>query len=80
MFVNQITHISDLLFKHTIGGRVGDHDGCQVLFVLVHLEAGRETEEKVSKAHKAPSRHDLYESAQLMSSGVLSMGSETISR
>lgn len=46
MFVNQVTHISNLLFKHTIGGRVCDHDGCQILFVLVHLVAGREKEKR----------------------------------
>lgn len=47
VFVNQLTHIPNLLLKHTIGGRVRDHDGCQVLFVFVHLEARRETKEKV---------------------------------
>lgn len=52
MFVDEVTHISNLLFKHTIGGRVCDHDGCQVLLVLVHLVPGMR-EKKVTEAPKA---------------------------
>lgn len=37
MLVNQGAHITDVLFKHTIGRWIRDHDGGQVLLVLIHL-------------------------------------------
>lgn len=37
VLVNQGAHIADILFKHTIGRWIRDHDGGQVLLVLVHL-------------------------------------------
>lgn len=37
MLVNQGAHIADILFKHTIGRWIRDHDGGEVLLVLIHL-------------------------------------------
>ena len=38
VLVDQVTHISDVLFKHSIGGWVRNHDCCQVLLVFIHLK------------------------------------------
>lgn len=65
MFVNEVTHISNLLFKHTIGGRVGDHYGCQVLLVLVHLVPGRGDKKRVTEVPKAS--QDFIKKIQLNS-------------
>ena len=50
MLVDQVTHITNVLFKHPIGGWVCNHDCCQVLLVFIHLwdrKGQRETEEEL---------------------------------
>lgn len=50
MLVDQVTHITNVLFKHSIGGWVCKHDCCQVLLVFIHLwgrKEQRETKEKM---------------------------------
>jgi hypothetical protein len=37
MLVDQSAHITDVLFKHSIGRWVCDHDGSQVLLVFINL-------------------------------------------
>lgn len=36
--VNQVAHFSDVFLKHAEGGGVGEHHGCQVSLVFVHLQ------------------------------------------
>lgn len=48
MLVDQVTHVTNVLFKHSIGGWVCNHDRCQVLLVFIHLwdrKEQRETKE-----------------------------------
>lgn len=37
VLVNQSAHITDILFKHAVGRWIRDHDGGQVILVLIHL-------------------------------------------
>lgn len=50
MLVDQVTHVADVLFKHSIGGWVCKHDCCQVLLVFIYLwdrKGQRETKEEM---------------------------------
>lgn len=63
--VNQVAHFSDVLLKHAKGGGVGEHHGCQISLVFVHLQESSRVHILVMRSGEpsAQTLPDQYQSA-----------------
>lgn len=63
--VNQVAHFSDVLLKDAEGGGVGEHHGCQISLVFVHLQESSSIHTLVMRSGEpsAQTLPDQYRSA-----------------